>query len=71
MVAVGGDVKSVQPGDRVLIIGTVGLDVVTLPQEKELCLTKEANLICAWTETVELSKNDVERLQGTCVTPSA
>lgn len=42
----GPDVKDeLKPGDEVLLIGTVGQDVVQLPREKDLLVTRERNVI--------------------------
>ena len=46
VVAVGPDVvDGLKAGDEVLLIGTVGQDVVQLPREKNLLVTKQANVI--------------------------
>lgn len=45
VVAVSADTKGLAPGDQVLVIGTQGQDVVRLPRERNLYVTKEKNLI--------------------------
>ncbi len=45
VIAVGPDVKDISPGDRVLIIGTPGQDVISLPREKGMMVTKAANCV--------------------------
>lgn len=45
IVAVGPDVKDIKPGDSVFVIGVVGQDVVILPNEIDLYLTRQANVV--------------------------
>ncbi len=44
VVATGPDVKGLEPGDRILVIGTIGQDTIPLPNERDLYLTKQANV---------------------------
>jgi co-chaperonin GroES (HSP10) len=44
--AVGPDVTDLEIGDQVLAIGTPGEDLVLLPREKDLVMTKQANILC-------------------------
>lgn len=46
VVACGPDVTGLEPGDRVLAIGTPGEDLVRLPGESRLFVTRQANVIC-------------------------
>lgn len=52
VVAVGPDVVGLKEGDRIYVIGSIGLDVVALPNETDLLLTKSSNVIVT-IETVE------------------
>lgn len=45
IVAVGPDVKDLKPGDSVYIIGTLGQDTIALPDEPNLYLTRQSNVI--------------------------
>ena len=45
VLAVGENVKDLNPGDRILVIGVLGQDVVHLPREKSMMLTKSANVM--------------------------
>ena len=45
VVAFGPDVKGLNAGDEVQLIGAVGEDIVPLPREKDLWLTKESNIV--------------------------
>lgn len=45
VVAIGPKVKDLNIGDEVLVAGQVGSDVVSLPGEKGLYLTREQNVI--------------------------
>lgn len=44
VLAVGPDVKGLNQGDEILVIGQVGQDVVQLPNEVDLFLTKQSNV---------------------------
>ena len=48
--AIGPKVEGLKVGDKVYIIGTPGQDVVALPDEIGLLLTKEANVVVVITE---------------------
>ena len=41
---IGPDVEDLDVGYKVMVIGTVGMDVVQLPNETNLFLTKQANV---------------------------
>jgi len=43
--AVGPDVVGLSVGERVMVIGTVGQDVVELPNEQGLFITKQSNVV--------------------------
>ena len=45
VVACGPEVKDLEPGDSILIIGEVGQDVAPLPNEQDLYVTKQSNII--------------------------
>lgn len=45
IVSVGPKVENLKPGDRVFAIGTVGEDVVMIPTEQDLYLTRESNIV--------------------------
>lgn len=45
IVAVGPDVVGIKPGDVVMAIGAYGQDLIALPNEKDLLLTKQANIV--------------------------
>lgn len=45
VVAFGPNVSGMEVGDRVLVIGTLGQDVILLPAERKLFTTKEANVL--------------------------
>lgn len=44
VVAVGPMVEDLEVGDLVLVIGQVGQDTVTLPNERDLYMTRESNV---------------------------
>lgn len=45
VVAVGPKVVDLKPGDHVKVIGTPGQDVVPLPDDSSLFLTREQNVV--------------------------
>jgi hypothetical protein len=45
IVAVGPEVKDLQPGDKVFAVGTKGQDVIELPNEQHLYLSRQANIV--------------------------
>mgnify|MGYP001558056617 CR=1 FL=1 len=45
VLAIGPKVEGLLVGDRVFVIGTVGQDVVRLPSEVDVFLTREANVV--------------------------
>lgn len=47
--AVGPEVKGLEPGDEVLAVGTPGQDLVRIPGEANLYLTREANVLAVVT----------------------
>ena len=51
--AVGPDVKDLNPGDVVQAMGTQGEDLARLPREKDLWITKQANILLVVRETEE------------------
>lgn len=44
--AVGPEVKGLEVGDEVLAVGTPNQDLVRIPGESNLYLTREANVLC-------------------------
>lgn len=44
VVAVGPKVEGLAVGDKVYVIGSMGQDVIPFPGERDLYLTKEANV---------------------------
>lgn len=44
VLAIGPDVEDLNVGDRVLVIGSVGSDVVPLPNESGIYMTRQANV---------------------------
>lgn len=44
VVAIGPKVEGLKVGDKVLVIGSVGQDVVQVPSETQLYMTREANV---------------------------
>lgn len=54
VVAVGPDVNGLKPGDRIMTIGTPGQDVISLPNERGLLLTKQANVVLVLEEESEI-----------------
>lgn len=45
IVAVGPKVDGLKVGDKVLAIGTAGMDLIALPNDKDLFLTREQNVV--------------------------
>jgi len=45
VVSIGSKVENLAVGDSVFIIGTLGEDVVQLPNHSDLFITKEANVV--------------------------
>lgn len=45
VVSFGPDVKGLNPGDEVMIMGTIGEDIARLPRESSLFITKQANIL--------------------------
>ena len=43
--AVGPDVKGLDVGQKVFVIGTMGEDVVPIPDKKQYYLTKQSNVV--------------------------
>ena len=43
--AIGPKVEDLKVGDKVFVIGEVGVDVVALPNDKDLYLTKQINVV--------------------------
>lgn len=54
VVSFGPDVKDLQVGDKVLVIGHMGETVVEIPREKDLLITRQSNIIL----TMEEVKDD-------------
>ena len=48
--AIGPKVEDLKVGDVVEAIGEPGQDIVTLPNETDLFITKEANVLCVVTQ---------------------
>lgn len=44
VVAVGPNVEGLKVGDKVLVIGEIGVDVIPLPNDNKLFLTKQQNV---------------------------
>ena len=44
VIAIGPDVEDLAVGDLVLVIGAVGVDTITLPNERDLYMTRETNV---------------------------
>lgn len=49
--AVGPDVKDIKPGDVVQLMGKVGEDLAVLPREKDLYISRQANILYVVEET--------------------
>ena len=45
VVAVGPDIKDLKVGDKIYVIGQVGADVIGMPDESNLYICKQANVI--------------------------
>ncbi len=50
VVAFGPDVKDLEVDDRVLVIGQIGVDTIQLPNDRDLYMTKAANVALVVTE---------------------
>jgi co-chaperonin GroES (HSP10) len=50
VVAVGPKVEDLEVGDQVLAIGTPNQDIISLPREKDVVVTREANCILVVTD---------------------
>lgn len=44
VVAIGPKVENLDVGDKVLVIGSVGVDTIQIPSEADLYMTREANV---------------------------
>ncbi len=53
IVACGPDVKDLNVGDKVLVCGTIGDSVVAIPNEKDLLLTRQSNVLVVLEEVKE------------------
>lgn len=53
IVAWGPDVKDLEVGQNVLMVGQVGLDYAYLPNSSDLCIIKQANIVLVYDEVEE------------------
>ncbi len=51
--AIGPKVEDLKVGDKVFVIGQMGEDVVALPNDKDLFLTKQTNVVLIVEETTD------------------
>lgn len=45
VMAMGPDVVDLKIGDKVMVIGSPGQDVIAMPEDKDIYLTKQANVV--------------------------
>jgi len=56
ILAVGPQVGDLEPGQRVLIMGAVGQDIAHVPNQKDIYITKQQNILLV---VAEPSRDDV------------
>ena len=57
VVAVGPDVKDLEPGDRVLMIGSEGVHYYPLPSSKDLLVIKQDHVVLVYAENEGQDEN--------------